>query len=364
MEKLTNNNTSPTKAVRNDSLQIGSYLEGYIWCSLFLVEAIIIIALNILTVIVFIKKRCFRRRSTYLLINLSLADLCVGALVIPTSVFRRGNIFGLWRIEMSDAVRFSTFGIDTLFFGCSLAFLVSISIERLHAMRNPMRHRLLSSSSYRKWVFSVWVASVISTTLIISLLSFDILGLLVWFIVAGCVLACLLILTFCYLAIFVTVRCRKDPELTNRHGRTERRLTVTLFIVTLVSLSVWLPYVLFTFLENPLLRLLSTGALLRLRGICEFLFFANSFVNPILYTIRMPGFRKELRSIVSLSVPFRLRVCKDKITGPSKNKKYIVNQIGPVLQGSSISGDSYVINLTDLDSGRSRNANFRVLPVS
>ena len=263
MEKLTNNNTAPTKAVRNDSSQIGSNLEGYIWCFLFVVEAIIIITLNILTVIVFIKKRCLRRRSTYLLINLSLADLCIGALVVPTSVFRRGNIFGLWKIEMSDAVRFSTFGIDTLFFGCSLAFLVSISIERLHAMRNPMRHRLLSSSSYRMWVFSVWVASVIYTTLTISLLSFDVLGLLVWFIVAGCVLACLLILTFCYLAIFVTVlgllvwfivagcvlaclliltfcylavfvtvRC------TNRHGRTERKLTVTLFIVTPVSLSV------------------------------------------------------------------------------------------------------------------------------
>ncbi|XP_068683613.1 trace amine-associated receptor 9-like [Montipora foliosa] len=363
MEKLTNNNTAPTKAVRNNSSQIGSNLEGYIWCSLFVLEAIIIVALNILTVIVFIKKRCFRRRSTYLLINLSLADLCIGALVIPTSVFRRGNIFGLWKIEMSDAVRFSTFGIDTLFFGCSLAFLVSISIERLHAMRNPMRHRLVSSSSYRKWVFSVWVASVIYTTLTISLLSFDVLGLLVWFIVAGCVLACLLILTFCYLAIFVTVRRSKDPELTNRHGRTERKLTVTLFIVTLVSLSVWLPYVLFTFLETPLLRLLSTGALLRVRSICEFLFYANSFVNPILYTIRMPGFRKELRSIVSLSVPFRLRVCKEKIIGSSKHKKYVVNQIGPVLQGGSIS-DRYGINLKDLNSWRSRNAIFRVLPVS
>ncbi|XP_068683711.1 trace amine-associated receptor 5-like [Montipora foliosa] len=325
MENLTNNNTAPTKAVRNDSSQIGSYLEGYIWCSLFVVEAIIIVALNILTVIVFIKKRCLRRRSTYLLINLSLADLCIGALVVPISVFRRGNIFGLWKIVMSDAVRFSTFGIDTLFFGCSLLFLVSISIERLHAMRNPMRHRLVSSSSYRKWVFSVWVASVIYTTLTISLLSFDVLGLLVWFIVAGCVLACLLILTFCYLAIFVTVRRSKDPELTNLHGRTERKLTVTLFIVTLVSLSVWLPYVLFTFLETPLLSFLSAGALLRVRSICEFLFFANSFVNPILYTIRMPGFRKQLRSIVSLSVPLRLRVCKDKITGPSKNKKYVVN---------------------------------------
>ena len=279
----------------NETAKFGNSKEGYIWCSLFVTEGLIIIILNILTITVFIKKPCLRKRSTYLLINLSLTDMCIGAVVIPISVFRRGNTYGLWNVQMTQALFISTYGIDTFFFGCSLAFLLSISIERLHATRHPMRHRLISSSSYKIWIFSVWAASVIYTSITVSFLHFNILGLYFWYIVAGCVLVCLLLLTCCYMAIFVTVRCSKRPELTNRHATVERKLTVTLFIVTLVSLSVWLPYVLFTFLEFKLLTLLSVGALLRLRSVCETLFFANSFVNPVLYTIRMHEFRKTIK---------------------------------------------------------------------
>ena len=286
----------------NETVKLGNSKEGYFWCSLFVAEALIIIVLNIITITVFIKKPCLRKRSTYLLINLSLTDMCIGAVVIPTSIFRRGNTYGLWNVQMTQALFISTYGIDTFFFGCSLVFLVSISIERLHATRNPMEHRLISSSSYKIWISSVWVASVFYTSITVSFLHFNIIGLQFWFIVAGCVLVCLLLLTCCYMAIFVTVRCSKRPEISNRHARIERKLTVTLFIVTLVSLSVWLPYVLFTFLEFKLSRLLSAGALLRLRSVCEVLFFANSFVNPILYTIRMPEFRKTLKISLNYNI--------------------------------------------------------------
>ena len=297
------NNTSLASLKPSETPKLGSRKEGYFWCSLFVTEALIIIMLNVITITVFVWKPCLRKRSTYLLINLSLTDVCVGAIVIPTSIFRRGNTYGLWNVQMTQALFISTYGIDTFFFGCSLVFLVSISIERLHATRNPMEHRLISSSSYKIWISSVWVASVFYTSITVTFLHFNILGQHFWFIVSGCVLVCLLLLSCCYMAIFVTVRCSKRPELTNRQARTERKLTVTLFIVTLVSLSVWLPYVLFTFLEFKLSSLLSGGALLRLRSVCEVLFFANSFVNPILYTIRMRDFRKAIKSYILTTFP-------------------------------------------------------------
>ena len=357
-----NNNTTLTSEVQNEVKEIGSVVEGYIWCSLFVVEAITIIFLNILAVIVFVRKPCLRKRSTYLLINLSLADVCIGALVIPTSVFRRGNTYGLWRIEMTEAAISFTYGIDTFFFGCSLVFLVSISIERLNAMRNPMQHRLMSSSSYRRWVFVVWGASMLYTIFTISLLSFNILGLLVWFILAGCVLACLLILTGCYIAIFATVRRNKNPTLTDRHARTERRLTVTLFIVTLVSLTVWLPYVLFTFLSAPMSRLLSPEAVLRVRSICEFLFYANSFLNAILYTIRMPEFRKEIRSLVRFFIPLGVTMCVDiQFVGKSNKKQtYAVHRIEPFTLGVSVPEKRF-INSSDLDFNRNGNVTSHAL---
>lgn len=273
--------------------------EGYVWCSLFVAEAVLVIVLNISTIFVFIKNRRLRKRSNYLLINLSVTDVCVGAFVIPTSVFLRGNTYKLWSVEMTHKWFISAYGINTFFFGCSLAFLVLISIERLHATRNPFRHRLVSGSTYKKWIAGVWVASVICTSMIVSSLYFKLFGLYIWYVVAGCVLVSILILSASYIAIFVTVRCSKQPaEHIPHHARKERKLTVTLSIVTLVSLTVWLPYVLFTFLELKLTQMLSEEELLRVRSVCEVLFYANSFVNPILYTIRMSEFRRAFCSLL------------------------------------------------------------------
>lgn len=290
---MVTNNTSLAISKPTEPALYISREEGYFWCSLFILEAIIVVVLNLFTIIVFTKDRKIRKRSTYLLINLSAADMGVGGLVIPTSVFRRGNTFGLWNVEMTPAWFISTYGVDTLFFGCSLAFLVSISVERLHATRNPMRHRSMSGLSYKIWMSCIWVASFIYTTIVVLFLYFDIIGTQVWYIVASCVFGSLLILSCSYCGIFVTVRCSEQPQHAHRgQAQKERRLTMTLFIVTLVSLSVWIPYVMFTFLESQLSRKLSAEALLRTRGVCEALFFANSFVNPVLYTIRMPQFRR------------------------------------------------------------------------
>ena len=59
-------------------------MEGYFWCSLFILEAIIIVVLNMFTIIVFTKDRRVRKYSSYLLINLSSADKGVRGLVIAT----------------------------------------------------------------------------------------------------------------------------------------------------------------------------------------------------------------------------------------------------------------------------------------
>ena len=134
-------------------------------------------------------------------------------------------------------------------------------------------------------------------------LFYDVIGLQIWYVVASCVFVSLLILTFSYCAILVTVRCSEQPQHSHRsQARKERKLTMTLFIVTLVSLSVWIPYVLFTFLESYLSRQFSPETLLRARGVCEALFFANSFVNPILYTIRIPQFRRASINLVTCAV--------------------------------------------------------------
>ena len=295
----TNNTSLAIFGPKDSNLQINKE-EGYVWCSLFILEGIIILVLNVFTFIVFTTDQHLRKRSTYLLINLSAADIGVGGLVMPTAVFRRGNTYGLWNVEMTHGWFSSTHGVDTLFFGCSLVFLVSISVERLYATKSPMRHRSMTGLTYKIWMSCVWIASFIVSSVIALFLFYDIIGLQIWYFVASFICVSLLILSTSYCAILVTVRCSEQPQHAYRgQAKKEKRLTMTLFLVTLVSLSVWIPYVSFTFLESHLSRTFSEETILRARGVCEALFFANSFVNPILYTIRIPQFRKASINLIT-----------------------------------------------------------------
>lgn len=127
----------------------------------------------------------------------------------------------------------ATHGIDTLFFTCSLLlFFVSISIERLHATRNPVRHRSMTALAYKIWMSCIWVACVIYAGVAALLLFYDTLGLHIWYIQASCVFVSLLTLSLSYCGIFVTDRCSKQLQHSHRgQAMKERRLTMTLFIV-------------------------------------------------------------------------------------------------------------------------------------
>ena len=90
--------------------------------------------------------------------------------------------------------------------------------------------------------------------------------------------------------IVIKVRCGAQPQ---HHGAAsrERKLTMTLLIVTVVSLLLCLPYVVSffaIFISKPEIYLsLPT----HFDYTMLFLFYANSLVNPILYAIRMPEYR-------------------------------------------------------------------------
>ena len=63
--------------------------------------------------------------------------------------------------------------------------------------------------------------------------------------------------------------------------------------MTAVSLLMWLPYTIFI----PLSEIAPLWVTSRLSAAFIVLFFANSLVNPILYAIRMPEFKRALVSL-------------------------------------------------------------------
>ena len=105
---------------------------------------------------------------------------------------------------------------------------------------------------------------------------------------------CLFVICVSYSCIVVKLLCGAHPP---HHGAAnrQRKLTITLLIMTIVSLLMWLPYAVATFLYfQSILKILSLQESFRLEYSLKILYFMNSLVNPIVYTLRMPEFRKAL----------------------------------------------------------------------
>ena len=115
---------------------------------------------------------------------------------------------------------------------------------------------------------------------------------LLYFRLSYCCL-CLFVICVSYTSVPLKFWCGTRPPF-HGAGNRQRKLTVTLFIMTLVSLLLWLPYVVYTFvLRSGLVRFFPL-AHFRLRLSFSLLYHTNSLVNPIIYTIRMPEFRRAL----------------------------------------------------------------------
>ena len=269
--------------------------ECITWFALFLTESVAIVTVNLLSIIIFIKNSNLRTRAMYLVINLTVADNFVGGI---SSIFLF-EILGYDCQIVTVGSNTAPEGNITLFVFrwfplTSLTSIAVISLDRMHATFRPFRHRNIKKWVYWVTIGAIWVlAAVMSTVITLVYLRFGMqvpLPLYLW--LSYCCL-CLLVICVSYTSIAVRYWCAVRPQ---HHGATsrQRKLTVTLLIMTIVSLLFWLPYLIFTFVILTGRRSLSFQQMMRVRFILLLLFYTNSFVNPIIYTIRIPEFRKAL----------------------------------------------------------------------
>lgn len=78
------NSLKPQNETEDDLL---SEKANIAWSTIFALVAVIILAGNFLTVAAFTTRRLVRRRTHFFLISLAVADLMVGALVIPLYIY-------------------------------------------------------------------------------------------------------------------------------------------------------------------------------------------------------------------------------------------------------------------------------------
>ena len=242
----------------------------------------------------------------YLVINLTVADMFVGgsatfAIVLLFLLYgcEAGNLYFVFIVEREwPPILFVLNMIGMWLPLTPVAGIAVISSDRMHATFRPFKHR-----NIKKWAYGVTIASVWILTAII-VIPFPLIHLYLnsqqqWQLVfpvylwrSYCFL-CPIVICVSYTSIALKFWCGTRPPSHGAANR-QRKLTVTLFIMTIVSLLLWLPYVVYTFVSFSVLDTFSLRTYLRLKLSFCLLYHTNSLVNPIIYTIRMPEFRRAV----------------------------------------------------------------------
>ena len=278
----------------------GSASECIPWLVVLIIECLAIVILNIITIVVFVKKkRQLQRRSTYLIIHLAIVDLLVGAVSGPLMIESRIASLCPWKN------RKMTLWSSCLFFYLSIVFvnlfpftslvnLTAISLERLHATFCPFRHRFVRKWVYRAIIIVIWLIPIVRVAAIIFSWEIGYVEVINTYFYLPFYSVSLFVICVSYILVVIKVRCSRHLQFHSRSKR-ERKLTGTALIVSLVSLLCFLPSIIYVASSVLSLKYFLN---VHIHMAALVLFLANSLVNPIIYALRMPGFREGLLQLV------------------------------------------------------------------
>ena len=201
-----------------------------------------------------------------------------------------GDYYQLWTGRQSSA--FNVF-YNILFTFCLQGSLMSaalISCERFYAIYWPLKHRKLSMRAYHILIVMTWTLTFLVSLVCTILLHFTS-SKVALTIVKVCFFALLSIVCGCNIGIWKTFRRRRiASEQPIRDCLQNRRLTKTLLFVSVIALASWLPILIVT----NLMISYEMSVSWRIYHVAVALNVSNSLLNPVIYALRIPEFRRAL----------------------------------------------------------------------
>ncbi|XP_032232108.1 5-hydroxytryptamine receptor 1A [Nematostella vectensis] len=262
--------------------------------------AIILILLSCYTVvgntmvcIVYLKDpgRQLRTVSNHFVANLCVADILVGVIVEPL------NASSNWNSE--PRILFAFYITAILSCICSIVTIAAMMIDRYIAVSRPFEYKILvTSRRVRIALLLMWLFS----------LHFSLMPVLGWttsffqvYLYGLGILVPTAIMLLSYYGLLRILR-EKTKNLRNSSAREathskksiarEKRISTTVFIMLLVFLIAWCPFVTVDFILVFCLECRDSSTIRIARDVTLVLGFSSSGVNPLLYAWRVPNFRK------------------------------------------------------------------------
>ena len=237
-----------------------------------------------------------RRRASYLLINLAVADFLIGVTKIPG--FITISIPSLMRQRNIDDLGNYIAAFDILFSTASVVSLAAVSVERTAAVLWPLAHRTSSDRVYVYCIAFIWMTAM-SVFLIYILPFFNVWPLEYAIIALNIVLS---ILITCLTYVIIRAHLKRLPQIFSSDHGDERqnlernvKLSKTVFLVIALSFACWVPAIILYVIHYVFCKECIPAEVVLVGTV---LHFANSLVNPITYTCRLSIFKKTLNRLL------------------------------------------------------------------
>lgn len=300
---LLNNSTAgpPLQSARRPPPLIGNYGYEYadvvLSCVFYVIIAVLAVFGNGLVIGSFIRHRRLRTSTNYFVVSLSVADMLVGLVSVP-----------MWLVTLlyssGDQIFQSIYKSLDIFSGvASILHLMVISLERYYAVAFPVRHRNATTNIYLCLLVFVWVApALVAGTTDYTIEHWgkeeNILFLFIVFFMFP-----LLVILFTYAGIWIAAHNRIQPIHSTRPIKRDMRIAVTIALVIGFFLIAWLPFfaVQLVFVFCGFQRCPSAFDP-RLILFLKFMHYSNSAVNPIIYAVKIPEFRRAFGQLVAIGL--------------------------------------------------------------
>ena len=245
---------------------------------------------NVLLLVAFIKDplKCFRNSGTYLVMNLSLSDC------LTCSLLSFSYIKGINSLSYSIVISLALWcGL-----GSTLS-IISISIDRFLMVVYPIQHRILMNGKVKiLWLAVIWTVSCVIPGLRFlyannreeidknTMYPFSIIV--------------VILSAVMYASTYYTLKkqSRKIPLHNSNENRAqkirilkEKQFLKTVMIIACVAFFCAMPSIIF-FQIFPSFAITNSTHIYIFQKIFAFIYFINFAVNPLIYVVRLPNYRK------------------------------------------------------------------------
>ncbi|EDO47939.1 predicted protein [Nematostella vectensis] len=264
------------------------------WPVLWMLESMLIIIANTTAIAVFHSDGFRFRKSIYLLLSLTVSDLLVGLSLFAQAVVELSGR----ESRVAGVILNGSTSVYQLSIMASIGSFTAISLERTYGVFFPFKHRTLEPKNYTVCVVTPWlIAGCLEGCYYIppDALNQEKLDATISLLKIIYVSLCFIVMVLSYTAIWIKMKFSKPLGQNGNLTRKNAKLAWTLFTVTLVSVLCMTPIGVQQIYE----QLCGCDVDHDVTNFLLMMMNANSFINVVVYSYKIPEFRQQFNAVIS-----------------------------------------------------------------